>query len=62
MSYRDSTFEKYTGQDGDWYWRLWKNYNNIARSSEGYTSEAACDRSIQIVMDTNRSTPVIKKG
>jgi len=59
MSYRDPTFEKFRGQDDDWHWRLWKNYNIIARSSEGYSNESDCDRSIEIVMDTDRGTPVV---
>ena len=51
-------FEKYRDTKKEWRWRLSSNYRIIAVSSEGYSSEAACDRSLEIVMDTDRSTEV----
>ena len=54
-------FYKYTDNKGEWRWRLRAANNEIiAVSSEGYTTEASCDHSINLVKSTNEYTPVHK--
>ena len=43
-------FTKYRDNAGEWRWNLKAaNHETIAVSSEGYTTEASCDHSIELV-------------
>lgn len=54
-----SYFQRYQDVADEWRWRLRAaNHETVAVSSEGYKSKTACNRSIEIVMDTNRNTPI----
>jgi len=42
-------FVKYKDKTGECRWTLYSsNYKNIARSSKGYSSNSACNRSIEL--------------
>lgn len=52
-------FQRYQDSKDEWRWRLRAaNGEIIAVSSEGYVGKSSCTRSIHLVMDTNRNTPI----
>ena len=52
-------FQKYQDASDEWRWRLRAgNHEIIAVSSESYTTEYACNHSINLVKSTNENTPV----
>lgn len=54
-------FEKYQQkQTWEWRWRLKASNHEIIASGESYTTEANCDKAINLVKATNSSTPVRK--
>ena len=55
------TFYLYKDTDGYWRWYLTAaNNRKIANAGEGYHNEQDCRWAIGLVMDTNRSTPIVK--
>ena len=56
------TFYMEKDVEGQWRWALEAtNHKKIANSGEGYHNEQDCRRAIELVMDTNRETPVSKR-
>ena len=52
-------FEKYQDARKEWRWRLKAaNHEIIGVASEGYTTEASCDHSINLVKSTDKNTEV----
>jgi uncharacterized protein len=55
------TFYMYKDAQGQWRWHLEAaNNKKVANSGEGYHNEQDCRHAIELVMDTNRLTPVHK--
>ena len=46
------------GGGGEWRWRLRGDNNETVSSGESYKNEADCLHAIELIMDTNRQTPV----
>lgn len=55
------SFYIYKDARGEYRWRLQaSNTLTIADSGEGYVNKADCKHGINLVMDTNRQTPIWK--
>lgn len=53
-------FELYKDSQGYWRWRLKAGNGEKIASGEGYVNKQDCISAVNLVMDTNRSTPFVE--